>query len=126
MPSRTYPVELIGSAVVLPLPFSFETGEAGTIKLPLMPYRYKVIDANTVLQKAAGASDAGTVVLKKGSATLATVTVALSSAIGDEDQAPSIVAHAIGLDEQLTVVTAKTTAGGKGILFLEVEVLPSH
>lgn len=126
MPAANYPVESIGSVLVLPVPISFETGEAGTIKLPLMPFRYKVTDVDTVVQKALAATNAGTLVLKEGSTTLATVTIDASAAIGDEDSAPSIASHAIGLDEQLTLVTAKGNAGGKAMAFLTLEVLPSH
>lgn len=127
MPASTYPVPLIGSEQVIFVPFSFEANEVGTISLPALPYRCKLKSAKSVLQKAAGGSDAGTIVVKNGDTTLATVTVALSSAIGDEDVAPSVDSSvAFDLGEQIKLVTAKTTAGGKGILCLTVEVLPSH
>lgn len=126
MPAASYPVPLIGSYQMLMVPFSFDTNEQGTYKLATLPYRCKLVSVDTVLYKAAGASDSGTVVIKHGSDTLATVTVAASSAIGDEDSAPSVTETAFELDEQISITTAKSTAGGKGILALTVEVLPSH
>lgn len=127
MPSSTYPVPLIGSEQILHIPFSFEANEKGTIALATMPYRFKVKSIKTVMQKAAGASDSGTVDIKNGSTTIGTVTVAASAAIGDEDAAPSVdESTEFELDDQITMVTTKSTAGGFGILSLTVEVLPSH
>ncbi len=127
MPASTYPVPLIGSEQIIFLPFSFEANEKGTIALGTLPYRCKIKSAKTVMQKAAGASDTGTVDIKKGSTTIATVTVGISAAIGDEDVAPSVnESVSFDTDEQITIVTTKSTAGGFGILSLTVEVLPSH
>lgn len=126
MPKDTYPVPLIGSELMLPVHFSLESGEKGTYKLKTLPYRCKLKSVDTVLFKAAAASDDGTVVIKNGSTTLATVTIAASSAIGDEDSAPTVTDTAFNLGDQISITTAKTTAGGKGILMLTVEVLPSH
>lgn len=125
MPAETYPITLIGTEQMIVVPFSFEANEKGTIKLAPLPYRAKVKTAKTVMQKAAGASDTGTVDIKKASTTYATVTVAASAAIGEEDTATASE-NAFDTDEQITVVTTKTTAGGKGLLFLTLEVLPSH
>jgi len=126
MPDENYPVPLIGSEQVIAVPFSFETNEVGTILLKALPYRCKLKSVDTVLQKAAGASDSGTVVIKHGSDTLATVTVAAASAIGDEDTAPTVTDTAYETTDQISITTAKSTAGGKGILFLTIEILPSH
>jgi hypothetical protein len=126
MPAKTYPVPAIGSYQFLTVPFSLDTNEQGTYKLKSLPYRCRLISVATVLYKAAGASDDGTVVLKKGSTTLATVTIAASSAIGDEDAAPSVTDTPFETSDQISITTAKTTAGGKGVLMLTLEVLPSH
>lgn len=127
MPGETYPVPLIGSEQMLLIPFSFDTNEQGTYKIGTLPYRCKIKSAKTVLLKAAGGSDTGTVVVKKASTTIATVTVAISAAIGEEDVAPSVdESVTFGLTDQISITTAKSTAGGNGILSLTVEVLPSH
>jgi len=124
--TENYPVGLIGTYQLIAVPFSFETNEVGTYKLPTLPYRCRLISVETVLYKAAAAGEAGTVVIKKSSTTYATVTIALSSSIGDEDSAPTVTDTAFETDEQISITTAKSTAGGKGILFLTVEVLPTH
>lgn len=127
MPAQTYPVPLIGSEQIFFIPFSFETNEKGTIALGTLPYRAKVKSVKSVMHKAAGASDTGTIDIKKASTTIATVTVGISAAIGEEDAAPSVdESVAFEVTDQITMVTTKTTAGGKGILSLTLEVLPSH
>lgn len=126
MPSPSYPIPIVGSYQVLIVPFSFETGEVGAYALKALPYRCRLISVDTVLYKAAGASNDGTVTIKKSSTTYATVTVAASSAIGDEDSAPSVTDTPFETTEQISITTAKSTAGGKGVLMLTLEVLPSH
>jgi hypothetical protein len=126
MPAAHYPITRVGQYEYLALPFSFESNEVGTFKLATLPYRCKLISAKTAMQKAAGASDTGTVVVKKASTTVATVTVAASAAIGEEDTAPTVTETIFETTDQISITTAKTTAGGKGMLYLTVEVLPSH
>lgn len=122
----TYPLRLEGTNVVLPIvPVSFETGETMTaVKLPKMPFRYSLVDVRTAVSKAIAASDAATVTVKNGSTTLATVTIPLSSAMAVETAAASVTDTPVELTEQLSVTTAKTTAGGRGFLYLTVKVLP--
>jgi hypothetical protein len=126
MPSKNYPVEKIGSREVVLVPVSFETNEVGTFKLPSLGYRTKLIAARSVVNKTVAGSDAGTITVKHGNTTLATITVALSSAIGDEDTAPSVTEDEVEATGQYTLVTAKSTAGGRAIAALTLEVLPSH
>lgn len=121
-----YPVPLIGSVIPIQVQVSFETNEVGTFSLPLLPYRFKLHSVQSVVTKTVGGSDAGTITLKKASTTYATVTVALSSAIGDEDSDTSPTTTPFELDEQLKIVTAKSTAGGRMLLTVFIEVLPTH
>jgi len=116
----------IGQYEVIPVPVSYETSEVGTFKLPPLPYRSRLVSARHSVTKALAATNAGTAVVKKGGTTIATVTVDASAAIGDEDAAPSVTEVIVDSDEQYTVTTAKGNAGGKGMLFLTVEILPSH
>jgi hypothetical protein len=122
----TYPLTLEGTNVVLPIiSVSFESGEQVTaLKLPKMPFRYSLVDVRTAVHKALANTDAGTVTLKNGSTTLATVTIPLSSAIATETAAPSIASMPFELADQLSVTAAKATAGGKAYLYLTVKVLP--
>jgi len=126
MLSEHYPLNRIGQREVIALPVSFESGETGTFKLPTMPYRMKLVAVRSAVTKALAASNDGTITIKKGSTTYATVTVAASAAIGDEDSAPSVTETAFETDEQISIVTAKSSAGGKAMLYLTFEYLPSH
>lgn len=124
--TENYPVHKVGTYEMIPVPFSFDTNEVGTYKLATLPYRCKVVAFKSVLMKAAGSTNSGTITLKKGSTTLAEIEVAADSAIGTEDEDTSITDHYFDTSDQISLTTAKTTAGGNGIVFLTVEVLPTH
>ena len=120
-----YPKHLIGAQLTLMVPFSFETGEAGTIDLPTLPYRAKILTARAVVQKAVAATDSGTIAIKKGSTAYGTITYSASAGIGTAGSA-TVTDNTFEVTDQIRMVTAKATAGGKGLLMLVVEVLPSH
>jgi hypothetical protein len=128
MLNEHYPVNRIGQYETHIVPVSFETNEAGTVKLPALGYRTKPVSLDTTANKTLAGSDNGTVVLKKDNTgdALATVTIAASAAVGDEDAAPSVTETPFEADEQYSFTTAKSTAGGRALAFLTVEVLPSH
>ncbi len=126
MLNQNYPVNEIGQRKLIPVPISFESNETGTFKLTALPFRSKLISAKSAVTKALAASNDGTAVIKKGATTIATVTIDASAAIGDEDTAPSVTEVIVDTDAQYSVTTAKTSAGGKAMLYLTVEVLPSH
>ena len=121
----TYPLDLIGDQITLGMiPFSFETGETWTaLDLPVLPYRYQIVKAVAVATKAVAATDSGTVTLKKGATTLATLTFSASAAINTAATG-TVANNAFELTDQIRLATAKTTAGGKGLLLLTVQVLP--
>lgn len=125
MPDENYPLSLIGTEQMIHLPVSFETDEQGEIPLPKLPYRVKLKRVDHVVTKALAATNDGTVTIKKGSTTLATVTVAASAAIGEEDTA-NPTGTPFETSDQIRVVTAKAAAGGRGLLALVLEILPSH
>lgn len=126
MPDENYPVPLIGTEHTLHIPVSFETGELGEIPLPKLPYRVKLKRVDHVVTKALAATNDGTVTVKKGSTVLATVTVAASAAIGEEDADANPTGTPFETTDQIRILTAKTNAGGKGLLALILEILPSH
>jgi hypothetical protein len=126
MPSEHYPVPLIGTEQQLTIPVSFETDEQGEIPLSALPYRVRVKSISHVVTKALADTNDGTVTVKKGTETLATLTVAASAAIGDEDSDASPVETSFETSDQIRIETAKTKAGGKGLLTLTLEILPSH
>lgn len=126
MPSANYPINRIGQYETHRIPVSFETNEVGTFSLPVLPYRSKPVGFKSVVSKTVAGSDDGTIKLLKASTELASITVAASSAIGDEDSDTSITDTAFEATDQYKLVTAKVTAGGRAIVELTVEVLPSH
>lgn len=126
MPASNYPVTLIGTYQTFVVPVSFETNEVGAFSLPALPYRSKPISVKSVVTKTVAGSNDGTIVLAKAGTSLATVTVAASAAIGDEDAAPSVTESAFETTDQYKFTTAKSTAGGRALAILTVEVLPSH
>jgi len=125
-PLSEYPVPTIGTIVPLMLTLSFETNEAGTFKLPLLPYRFKLHSVQSSVIKTVAGSNDGTITLRKGATAYAAVTVAASAAIGDEDEDTTVTETPFELTEQLSIVTAKSTAGGRMLVTIFVEVLPTH
>ena len=126
MPDENYPVPLIGTEHTIHIPVSFETGALGEIPLPKLPYRVKLKRVDHVVTKALAGTNDGTVTVKKGATTLATVTVALSAAIGEEDADTNPTGTPFETSDQIRIATAKAAAGGKGLLALVLEILPSH
>lgn len=129
MPSENYPLELVGSDILLAaVPVSFETNEqwATAVKLPTLPFRCKLKSVKTAVTKALAGTDAGTVLVKKGSTTYATVTIAISAALGEEDEASSPTGTAFETTDQISLFATKSTAGGRALVYITVEVLPSH
>lgn len=124
--TRTYPLALVGAKIPLGLvPISWETGGIGVVKVPKMPFRYKVTKFVTGVAVVLAGSNAATATLKKGSTELAATSHNASAAVGNEVEDTSVADHFVNTDEQLTITTAKSTAGGSGFAMLEVEVLPS-
>ena len=121
----TYPLTLEGSIVAIPtIPFSFETGEVWTaLDIPVLPFRFKIVKAVAVATKALAATDSGTILLKKGSTTLATITFSASAPINTAATA-TVTDNTFEQTDQIRLATAKPTAGGKGQLFLQVQILP--
>lgn len=127
MASReNYPVALIGTYQVLTIPVSFETAGLGSINLPYLPYRCRPVAFSSVVTSTVAGSNAATIKLLKSSTELANIDVAQSAAQGDEDADTSVTAADFEMTDQLKITTAKSTAGGAALVFLTVEVLPSH
>lgn len=114
-----YPAELKENLITVPL--SFESGEQGAFTIAI-PWKCKLKSARAVVTKALAGTDAGAITISKGTSDLATITLAASSAIGTTDTASLNTDFDEGGEIKLT--TAKTTAGGKVLLGLVVEILP--
>jgi hypothetical protein len=126
MPSANYPVTRIGQYETHHIPVSFETNEVGAFSLPALGYRTKPVGFASVVCKTVAGSNDGTIKLHKVSTELASITVAASAAIGDEDSDTSITEAVFEATDQYKLTTAKSTAGGRAIVALTVEILPSH
>ncbi len=129
MPAKTYPVALIGSELTIgPFPVSYETGEVLTAnKLAALPYRCVLKAIHTTVAKAIAGSNDGTLTVKKSSTTLGSVTHTASDALDVERDSSNVDSTVpIEVTDQITITSAKSTAGGRVLCTLTVEVLPSH
>jgi hypothetical protein len=102
---------------------SFETGELGIYKLP-MNFSGSVVSVYAEAVKAIAATDTATVVLKDQAGTTMTVTTPIVFAASDAfgtAYSSAVTANNTFVDgDVITVTTAKTTAGGKALVTLEL------
>lgn len=132
-----------GEVEAIAIPISFEAGEVGTYAVKV-PFPSRILYAEVTLYKAAAGTDAGTIQIKTGiqevysTPSNALLTVPLSSIVGFRTSASpgtqvagsatnfaaSVTQALVLRDQMLQVVTAKTTAGGKGVLTVYLEMTP--
>ncbi len=124
--NENYPLTRIGQRELHIVPVSFETNEVGSFSMPALGYRTKPISFKSAVTKTVAGSDAGTIKLFKAATEIASIDVAASAAIGDEDADTSITDTVFEETDQYKFTTAKSTAGGRLMAYLEVEILPSH
>lgn len=93
---------------------SFETDEQGAVKIRF-PFRATIIGLRSIVVKALGATDAGTITPANSVGNMAngTLSHAAAAALGDEDSATPTTNQIIAKDTDLTLTTAKTTDDGK-------------
>lgn len=129
MPTSTYPIVLVGSEIPLgPYLCSFETGEVGALWSVKMPFRCNIKAAHAVVQKTIAATDDGTVTISDESGN-AICTLTATHDLGAGSEAVASVFHdeyPIEEGKQIKLLSAKATAGGRVLVELLVEVLPSH
>ncbi len=126
MPSETYPLADVGTHRTFIVPVSFETNEVGSVLLPALGYRSKPVSFKSCVTKTVAGTDTGTIKLLKSATELASIDVAASSAVADEDADTSVTDTVFEATDQYKITTAKATAGGRALAYLTVEVLPSH
>ena len=126
MPSENYPLTDVGTYRTLIIPVSFEANEVGSILLPALGYRSKPVAFSSCVTKTVAGSDAGTIKLLKSATELANIDVAASAALADEDSDTSVTGTVFEATEQYKITTDKSTAGGRALAYLTIEVLPSH
>lgn len=108
---------------VLIIPCSFESGETGALTY-IIPFACSVTAIRAVASKTIAGTDAATVVLKDNSGTTMTVTTpisfAASDAFGTAYSSAVTANNTFTAGQVLTVLTAKTTSGGRANLSLTV------
>lgn len=123
MPSRAPQPQ---TPVFLTVPVSFETNEQGSIYTPTLPYP-RLLQAESYVGKDLAAVDDGTITVKDHNGdTMGTITVAASAVVGDDDTMIPVAAKlTLPKEAWMEVVAAKTTAGGRAVVFLTLQPLPS-
>jgi len=111
---------ITGNEVLCVLPMSFETGEQTTTRI-YFPYKVTINKIRTIVMKALGATDTGTVTCgnSTGASTGGVVTIAISEALNAEDVATPSTNNVVLADGYYYLTTAKSTAGGKILVSLE-------
>jgi len=126
--NSTYPLCLEGTQLPLgPYLCSFETGEVGALWSVKMPFRCNIKVAHAVVQKTIAATDDGTVTISDESGnTICTITAAKDLGAGSEASA-SVFHDEYTIEEgkQIKFLSTKSTAGGRVLVELLVQVLPS-
>lgn len=100
---------------------SFETDEQGAYRI-YFPYPVTVNKIRSRVQKAIEATDDGTVTGANatGASTGGVITHGAADAIGQEEEATPTTNNDVDADSYYQLTTAKTTAGGKANVTLEV------
>jgi hypothetical protein len=105
------------NGLVVPVTMSFETGEQATINVRF-PDVTRLTKVRATVTKALAGTDAGTITVKNSAGTtLATLSMPASTAINTEFSADLDIE--VPADGYVTLVAAKTTAGGKCEVFLQ-------
>lgn len=109
-----------GNEILCVLPMSFEANEQTTSRI-YFPYKVTINKIRTVVVKALGANDTGTITGANSSGDSATgvVTVAISEALNAEDSCTPTTNNVVNADSWYSLTSAKTTAGGKVLVSLE-------
>lgn len=101
---------------------SFEASEVGDMKM-YMGYAGTVDYIHFTVDKAIAATDDGTIIPKNNAGTVmtsGTITVTASSTIGTGFTSTPTANNSFVAGDILTFTTAKTTAGGKGTLYIKI------
>ena len=99
---------------------SFETNEQTATKI-YFPYKVTINKIRSIVMKALGGTDTGTITGANATGNSATgvVTVAISAALNEEDNASPTTNNVVAADNYYKLTTAKATAGGKVLVSLE-------
>lgn len=109
-----------GQEGIVTSPFSFESNEQGAFKI-YFPMAVRIVKIRAVAQKAIAGTDNGTLTgaNSTGASTGGVVTFTASDAIATEKSATPTTNNTVAADSYYQITSAKTTAGGKGVLTLE-------
>lgn len=103
---------------------SFESGEQDSRKLYFDDYSAQLVKARATATKAIAGTDSATITFKNSAGTtIGTITFAASDTINTEKTLTFSTNHKIAKESYVQVVSAKTTAGGKAHVELNVQRL---
>ncbi len=106
---------------IIVIPLSFESGEQTTTKI-YFNHKVTVNKIRSIVVKALAGTDSGTITASNstGAMTGGVCTHLASAALNDEKSATPTTNNVILADDYVQLVSAKTTAGGKVLVTLEV------
>ena len=108
---------------------SFEAGEQCQNRM-FTAGKIRINRVKAIVTKALAATDAGTITIKNAAGvTVATISIPLSTALDSVFDTGLIAGNGIGDilgDSFFSLVTAKTTAGGKCLVSVDYSALPSR
>lgn len=125
-----YPVPLDGLNMPSPMvaEVSFNTGEQAQNRI-YVAGRTRINRVRAIVTTALAGADNGTVTVQNAAgATIATLTIPMSSAVNTEFDTGVITGdnRNIGRDSHFRLVGAKTTAGGRVLVSVEYSILPER
>jgi len=114
----------VGVKGIVSFPFSFESNEQGATPI-YFPMPVKITKIRAVAQKAIAGSDNGTLTGANatGNSTGGVATFTASDAIATEKTATPTTNNTVAAGSYYKVTSAKSTAGGKGVVTLEFETI---
>lgn len=115
--------QAIGMREVITVPMSFETGEQTVTKIYL-PYKAVVKKIRSIVTKAIAGTDNGTITPKNSAGSTMTsgvITHDASAALDTEEVATPTANTSVAKDSFFSLTSAKTTAGGKALVSVEIE-----
>lgn len=118
---------LYRKAFTIAIPMSFETGFQTTLDVPFLG-EVEIISVSAQVTKALAGTDAGTVAIKNaaGSTTYDTLSFPASSALAATDSSTFTDRVFVPAKSTLKLTSAKATAGGEVLVFIEYQPCPKR
>ena len=110
----------VGEKQIVAIPMSFETDEQGALKI-YFPYKVQITKIRSHVVKTLAGTDSGTITgaNSTGTSTGGVCTHLASATIGNAKSATPTTNNTVEANSYYQLTSAKTTAGGKVMAFLE-------